>query len=159
ARRMEADLPGQKAMKSLRKVPPDPVRPGGALARHGPFFRKRPGRSRLSKPGQPCADGGCRRASAARTTRLPPMFGPHVIYGQHYPRELQETVAHGERFAELLTRRRHLAATDAARAWLVSRVDEIDGVLGSLAADWYGRTLTTKEATRAMGAYLRALHL
>jgi hypothetical protein len=86
--------------------------------------------------------------------------GAMGIFQAQYPSQLQQVMDHAERFAALLAtaNSRSHVWDDAAQAWLTSRFDEIEAVVGALVADWQAGQLSERAAVVAISSYLRAMH-
>ncbi len=82
------------------------------------------------------------------------------VFGPHYPPELQLTIDHAQRFAALLSQCevRTPPRDERGRAWLTGRSQEVEMVVGFIAADWRAGRLTEAGAVSAVTAFLRAMH-
>jgi hypothetical protein len=80
------------------------------------------------------------------------------LFGQPYPRGLQEGMQHAERLCAVLSRLEARPWTDARRAWLIGRREEIEQVLELLGAHWCAARRTDEDAAASVREYLDDLH-
>jgi hypothetical protein len=77
------------------------------------------------------------------------------LFGPYYPPELQRSVNHAERVAELLATPELSAGGEP---WVLGRSEEIETYVAAVVADWKAASKTDREAAALIDSYLTALH-